>query len=362
MLQQNSPQHRRKFSENLPTQVVTTPMATPKKPRRSKLKWVLGTGIFMLATASAFFVASFPTKPLQQHQLSAEEATVFKNDSFVTNRFVIPSLSRPVNILVLGMSVLPQDVQNPSQEKQSLGYFPQVSSVEGLSDTILLLRFNPQTKQMTMLSIPRDTRVVMGRYGVQKINAANVHGGPALAASEVSQVLQGVEIDRYARINVLGVGKVVDALGGLTINVPKDMKYTDESQHLYINLKKGEQHLNGDQVMGFLRFRNDPAGDIGRVERQQIVIRALMKEALNPLKIAALPQLLTAIQSDVDTNLSVEELTALGGFATQVDRSQVEGLTLPGAPNGNGRRYTSYWLPDRRGIRQMVATYFTDNN
>jgi LCP family protein required for cell wall assembly len=291
-------------------------------------------------------------------QLSREETATFEGESFVSSRLSLPSVTRPVNILILGMSVLPPDVKNSSPGTQSLGYLPQVHSVDGLSDTMLLVRFNPKTNGMTLLSIPRDTRVVMEKYGVQKINAANVHGGPVLAASEVSKLLGNVEISRYARINVLAVGKLVDALGGLTIDVPKDMKYTDESQHLYINLKKGEQLLNGDQVMQFLRFRHDASGDIGRVQRQQLVIRAVIQQAINPLKIAAIPQVVEAIKSDVDSNLNVEELMALLLFATRVDRSQVQSVVLPGNTNGNGRRSVSYWLPDRDRINQMMATYF----
>ena len=98
-----------------------------------------------------------------------------------------------------------------------------------------------------MLSVPRDTRTEIEGYGVRKINAANVEGGPGLTAKTVSNLLGGAGIDRYVRINVLGVAKLIDALGGVTVYVPKDMKYQDDSQHLYINLKAGKQHLNGEQ-------------------------------------------------------------------------------------------------------------------
>lgn len=84
-----------------------------------------------------------------------------------------------------------------------------------------------------------------------------------MAARSASDLLGGVGIDRYVRINVLGVEKLIDALGGVKVYVPQDMKYQDDSQHLYINLKKGEQHLNGAQAVQFLRFRYDAYGDIG---------------------------------------------------------------------------------------------------
>ena len=84
-----------------------------------------------------------------------------------------------------------------------------------------------------------------------KINEANRDGGPALSAQSVSELMGGIGIDRYIRINVQGVEKLIDALGGVVVDVPKDMKYQDDSQHLYINLKAGRQRLDGDKAMQF---------------------------------------------------------------------------------------------------------------
>ncbi len=102
-----------------------------------------------------------------------------------------------------------------------LGYHAPVNSLEGLTDTMLLLRFDPQRQKLTMLSIPRDTRTDIEGYGEKKINEANALGGPALTAETVSHLLDGVAIDRYIRINVQGVEKLIDALGGVTVYVPK---------------------------------------------------------------------------------------------------------------------------------------------
>ncbi|GAC1492687.1 MAG: hypothetical protein NVS2B14_05530 [Chamaesiphon sp.] len=333
-------------------------VALTKKSTWSKMWWVLGGLLVLSATAVAAKAVYFPTKPLQQHQLSLEESAIFEGDSFASSNLVIPSLTRPVHILVLGMSVLPSDVNNPQIETKNLSYQPQIHSVDGLSDTMLLLRFDPKPHKMTILSIPRDTRIVMEKYGVQKINAANVYGGSALAAKEVSKLLTGVKIDRYVRVNVLALGKIVDALGGITVSIPKNMKYTDETQHLYIDLKKGEQHLNGEQTLQLLRFRHDALGDIGRIQRQQLVLHALMQQALKPTLVTRIPQLFQAIKSDVDTNLSIEELTAMGIFAAHIDRANVQALTVPGDFNGNGRHAISYWLPDHRRIKTMMANEF----
>lgn len=300
---------------------------------------------------------SLSSMPLLQSQLSPEEAAVFGQGGSITRSSMrLPELTRPVNILILGTKVLTSDLDHPPEE--DLGYHALVNSFEGRSDTMLLLRFDPDAQKLKVLSIPRDTQAYIEGVGLTKLNAANYHGGPALTAKATSDLLEGVGIDRYIQLNVQGVEKLVDALEGVTVYVPKDMKYTDHSQHLYIDLKEGKQHLNGDQAMQFLRFRYDKYGDVGRVQRQQMLIRALMEQAVNPATLARMPKILSVIQSHIDTNLSVEELVALVGFAVQIKRSDVQMLMVPGRFNGTGQHEISYWLPNRRQIRQMMALHF----
>jgi LCP family protein required for cell wall assembly len=307
------------------------------------------------ATAGALFAVSLSSTPLLQSKLTPDEEAVFEDDSISRSSLRLPELTRPVNILVLGTKVLTSDLDEPPEE--DLGYHALVNSFDGLSDTMLLLRFDPEAEKLMVLSIPRDTYVE--GYSFRKINAANYYGGPALTARVASELLGGIGIDRYVRINVQGVEKLIDALGGVTVYVPKDMKYRDESQHLYIDLEQGEQHLNGDEVMQFLRFRYDRYGDVGRVQRQQILMRALTEQVLNPKTIGRLPKILSVIQSHIDTNLSVEELVALVGFGAKTERSDVQMLMVPGDFSGNGHTTaTSYWLPSHRRIQQMMAEYF----
>jgi len=171
-------------------------------------------------------------------------------------------------------------------------------------------------------------------------------------------MMGGVAVDRYIRLNNMGVAKLVDELGGVTVTVPKDIKYQDDSQRFYVNLKAGKQHLDGIKLLGLLRYRNDANGDIGRMQRQQMVVKALLEQSLNPMTIARIPQLFSVIQSHVDTNLTVEELLALGGFSMQNGKSQIQMLMMPGDYNGDGKHSTSYWLPDEKGIQNMMARYF----
>ncbi len=308
------------------------------------------------ATAGALVAVSLSSTPLLQSRLRPDEEAIFtKGGRLSTSSLRIPELTRPVTILVLGCKVIASDLPELKGKKPA---YEEVNSFEGPTDTMLLLRFDPEAKKLTALSIPRDTRTYIEGHGLTKINAANVHGGPALAAKTVSELLEGVGIDRYVRVNVQGVQSLIDALGGVTVYVPMDMKYQDDSQHLYINLKQGKQHLNGDKALQLLRFRYDKHGDIGRVQRQQIVMRALMEQALNPATLGRLPKILSVIQSHLDTNLTVEELVALAGFAVQTNRSNMQMLMVPGDFNGAGRKDISYWLPDQRRIQQMMAKHF----
>ena len=317
-------------------------------------------GVAMLsATAGALLAFSFSSKPLMQKQLSPQEESVFGQSTPISgNGLQFSQLTRPVNILVLGMSVLPEDEKNPPAETKHLSYSPQVNAFDGLSDTMLLLRFNPQTKKLIALSIPRDTRTLVEGHGVEKINAANASGGAALSAKAVSHLLDGVEIDRYIRVNVLGVAKLVDVLGGVNFYIPKDMKYKDDTQHLYVDLKAGKHHLNGNQAMQLLRFRHDALGDIGRIQRQQLMMRTLMEQALNPTTLSQMPQILQVVQSYIDTNLTVSELFAILGFAAQTNRSNMNMLMVPGRFTEPEEYNTSYWLPNHKGITNLVAKHF----
>lgn len=316
-----------------------------------------GISVISAVAGALLAVILSESSPLQQAQLTPEERAVFNQEEIVAqDSLKIPELSRPVNILVLGIKVLTSDLKEPPAE--DVGYHALVNSFEGLSDTMLLIRFDPLSEKLTILSIPRDTRVDLEGHGVQKINSANEYGGPALATEAISELLGGVKIDKYVRLNIQGVEKLIDAIGGVTVNVPKDMKYNDFSQHLYIDLKKGRQHLDGNKAVQFLRYRYDAYGDISRIQRQQMLMRSVVEQALKPTTILKVPQILSVIQSHLDTDLTIKELMAVGGFAAKTERSNVQMIMLPGYFSGDGKTAVSYWLPDDSRIQEIMAQHF----
>ena len=339
---------------------------TTKKRKLNKGKAILvGLGLAGISLVSAgvgafLAVALSTASPLQKTELTLEEQKVFSQEKTVkAKNLTLPELDRPVNVLLLGIKVISSDLEQKGIdfEKKDVGYFHLVNSFDGLSDSMLLLRFDPRQEKVSVLSIPRDTRVYIDGYGVRKINHANEYGGPALAAATASELLGGINIDRYVRVNVQGVEKLINALGGVTVNVPKDMKYNDFSQHLYIDLKKGIQHLDGDKAMQFLRYRYDGYGDISRVQRQQMLMRSAVEQTLKPATVVKIPKILSVIQSHLDTNLTVKELMALANFASKRDRSNINMMMLPGDFN-SGDEAVSYWLPDHKSINKLMSNHF----
>jgi len=256
------------------------------------------------------------------------------------------SVGRPVNILVMGIDRVPGS--NPDDK----------SIFSGRSDTMLLLRVDPDQDSVSLLSIPRDTQVEVPGIGMDKINDANVQGGATLAARTVSSVLNGVTIDRYVRVSTDAFKELVDLLGGVEVNVPKPMVYEDKTQKLKINLSPGLQTLNGDQAEQFARFRADDLGDIGRVQRQQALLKALRQKLTSPAVIPRIPGLVRSMQKYIDTNLSIEEMLALVGAGRKLSDGKFKMVMLPGRFSTPNEFVASYWIMDPVGRDRVMKQYF----
>lgn len=255
-------------------------------------------------------------------------------------------VGRPVNILIMGIDRVP-GAQAGSDE-----------IFAGRSDTMLLLRVDPEKDAVSLLSIPRDTQVQIPDIGLDKINDANVQGGPALAAQTVSSTLNGVAIDRYVRVSTDAFKELVDLLGGVEVYVPKPMKYEDQTQKLKIDLQPGQQVLNGAQAEQFARFRNDDLGDIGRVQRQQALLQSLRNKLMNPTIIPRIPALVKAMEKYIDTNLSLEEMLALVGAGRKLSEGSFKMVMLPGRFSSPEEYTASYWLMDPAGRDRVMQQYF----
>jgi LCP family protein required for cell wall assembly len=227
------------------------------------------------------------------------------------------------------------------------------------SDTILVASLDPVQKRVNLLSVPRDTRVhIPGRHGYDKINAALAYGGPMLTAQTVSDFLQ-VPIHHWVMVKLTGVENLVDALGGVEIDVERNMSYFDRAAGLRISLKKGPQILDGAKAHQYIRFRHDAFGDIGRVQRQQRFMQALSQKLLDPMTLTRMPQLLEVAQANVETSMSTAQMLQVANWGKGLTMDAVHMVMVPGEFSG-GRYAASYWLPNVDETRGIARSMLTD--
>jgi LCP family protein required for cell wall assembly len=210
----------------------------------------------------------------------------------------------------------------------------------GRTDTILLVFLDPKEKTVNVLNIPRDTYVKIAGKGFKtKINHAFAYGGVDMAKNTVEEFLD-IKIDHYVDTDFDGFASLIDALGGITVDVEKRMYYPAEN----IDLKKGVQKLNGEQALGYVRFRSDGLGDLGRVERQQKFLPILADRILSLSTLWKIPKLVGIFQENVDTDLSLREMISLANSFKSFDVSKLKTSMLPGTPEYiNG---VSYYISD----------------
>ena len=208
----------------------------------------------------------------------------------------------------------------------------------GNTDVITWLRVEGDVTHLTQ--IPRDSYIEAEGYGPQKINALYALGGVDLLKRELSRKL-GRPITHHVIVNLAAIRQIADALGGIEVDVPKRLYYVDNSQGLYIDLQPGPQLLKGRALEGFLRFRHDEMGDIGRLERQQLALKALFRKLTRPDQLVRLPILLASAGRNLKTDLGPMEL---GGLITAMGTTNLETKRLGGRPfTRNG---LSYWDAD----------------
>lgn len=221
------------------------------------------------------------------------------------------------------------------------------------SDTIILVTIDPSLKKAAVVSIPRDTRVTLPNGEVNKINAAYAYGGPEGSVKAVQNLL-GAPVDYYMELNFEGFAKVVDALGGVTINVPQRMYKPSEG----INLYPGLQRLDGKQALAFVRYRDYQLGDIDRAAKQQQFLTALAKEMLQPSTITKLPALISEARPYIDTNMGLGSMLKLSRMAPGFTPESVISQTLPGyfynQVGADNQLLQSYWVADKTTAKGLV--------
>ncbi len=232
------------------------------------------------------------------------------------------------------------------------------------ADTVLLLSLDTQTGEAGILSIPRDTRVwIPSRQRWERMNAAYAHGGAAMALEAVSNLLN-TPVQYFVQTDFQGFEQMVDLLGGVEIDVAKEMKYADHAQGLEIHILPGRQLLDGKNALKFVRYR-DGLGDVslvdpfkeqydGRVERQRQFFEALAAKVLKPSSLVKLPKLLSQAFRIVNTNVPWEVALNLSLSAGKFSADKVQTGVLPG--NSTKINDAWYWVVDLQKAQQVIDT------
>ena len=226
----------------------------------------------------------------------------------------------------------------------------------GRSDTLMLATVDPKQKQVSLLSIPRDTRtLIQGSY--DKINSAYAYGGWKLTRDVVEDLLD-TPVDHYVLVNTRSFPRIIDAIGGIDLYVESRMYYVDEWDDavpggLVIDLYPGMQHMDGVTAMSYVRYR-DEEGDIGRIARQQRFMRAVMEKVTSPAIVARLPAVIRECMGAVETDLSFRQILELAGSIKEAQGNGLRAEMLPGRPLYIDE--VSYWVPDLTETRTRLAS------
>jgi LCP family protein required for cell wall assembly len=233
-------------------------------------------------------------------------------------------------------------------------------SFEGTrTDTMMLVRVSPAKNTISVVSIPRDSKVYLAENrGIDKINAAHALGGPELAVHTVQDSF-GIPVDNYVVVNFKGVRELVDAIGGVNVYIDKPMRYRDRTAKLFIDFEPGHQKLDGQKAEEFLRFRHDALGDIGRIRRQQQFIAAVTQKMRDPWVLTHIPELIRLGNDYVQTDLSLDEMFRLAHFARNVKMDDIRVATLPGRPSSGAA--ISYWIVDPIPAQEVLDRLILDN-
>ena len=220
------------------------------------------------------------------------------------------------------------------------------------TDAILLLSVDPEKEKVSVLSIPRDTKVVLpGHRDPDKINAAFAYGGAVMTKQTVQSLLQ-IPVHYYALANWRGCLEVVDLIGGVDLYVEKNMYYEDPYADLVIDIKHGYQHMDGETAGKYVRFRGDELGDIGRVQRQQKFLRAAAEQMFSFQNITKIGAIMDTIDKYIDTDLNtVTMLKAANSFKIFGD-DKIKTCMLYGRFDDEAG--VSYWATDRASFHKAL--------
>lgn len=228
-------------------------------------------------------------------------------------------------------------------------------NANGRTDFMMLLSLNPETKKITALSIPRDTKLDEEIFGASRINSINTTGGVNQVKLTVERLLN-LKVDNYVLININGFKRVMDSVGDVKVYVPKKMQYEDHKAGLDIDFHPGLKSMNSEELLDFLRYRDDEDGDIGRIKRQMIFFRSILYSLKAKELLVKLPYLLNSNHSLFLTDLKENEAVSLVRDFSEISEKNFQSYILPGDFAKNG-----YWKIDYPEMNRLVE-YIKQNS
>ncbi len=233
-----------------------------------------------------------------------------------------------------------------------------------MTDTIMVGSYDLDDQRVDVISVPRDTyyeRPGADSPGAKKINAVYHKGRAEGTAQAVSDVLLGMPIHYYAVVKYDGVKEVVDAIGGVPVNIPFDMDYDDiyDKPPLHLHFKEGPKTLSGEEAVKYLRYRKDnkdgygyAQGDIGRIAAQQEFIKSAIKESIG----LGLPKVVSTAVGAVESNVTVAEAVKLATSAVGLSSENIEGHQAPG--EATMKDGASYWMVDEDAVGDLLRQIY----
>lgn len=241
----------------------------------------------------------------------------------------------PFSVLIMGIEDYATDGQN------------------GRTDSLMFATINPKTKNVSLMSIPRDSRVtIAGKNKKDKINAAHAYGGEKMALDTVENFLR-VPVDHYVKIDFKGFKGIVDAVGGITVDVPFNFEErSDIDYYKLIQFKQGQQELNGEEALAYVRMRKqDPNGDYGRAARQRQVLAAVVHKLNSASTVFKIKDLAEVVGKYVKTDIPVSDGLALYNKLSGFDPSNIKTIKLEGEDKKLNDIY--YFIPDEMSVQNV---------
>ena len=255
---------------------------------------------------------------------------------------------KPFNVLILGVDIGTVGSKNGPKR----------------SDTMIIVHYDPNSSEMSMVSIPRDTKVTING-SVEKINAANAYGGTELAVKTVEDLLD-IDINYFVEINYEGFRKIIDAMGGIDVVIPYNMNYDDPAQNLHIHFTKGQSvHLNGQKAEEFVRWRKNnngsgyAEGDLGRIQTQQDFMIKVIEKLKSPSTVLKLPYIMKILPEYVDTNMEPMTMLGLSKDLPKINASSIQKYTLQGDPKYIGGISYIIYKPEKN--KEIIAALGIEN-